>query len=71
MSLEGQQNKCVLFISIETLQKNQCVFVKHYAPGGNKAQQAILSLKVKVKVKMSLALVSFERVSLVEYARQI
>ena len=29
---------------------NQGVFVKHYAPGGNKVQKAISSFKVKVKV---------------------
>ena len=27
--------------------KNQGVFVKHYAPGGNKVQKAIFSFKVK------------------------
>ena len=31
--------------------KNQGVFVKHYAPGGNKVQKAIFSFKVKVKVQ--------------------
>ena len=41
------------------------------APGGNKVKKAIFSFKVKVKVKRSLTLVSFERVSLVEYACQI
>ena len=51
--------------------KNQGVFVNHYAPGGNKVQKAIFSFKVKVKVTRSLTLVSFERVSLVEYACQI
>ena len=40
------------------------MFVKHYAPGGNKVQKAILSFKVKVKVTRSLTLVSFERASL-------
>ena len=30
--------------------KNQGVFVKHYAPGGNKVQKAIFSFNVKVKV---------------------
>ena len=30
--------------------KNRGVFVKHYAPSGNKVQKAIFSLKVKVKV---------------------
>ena len=49
--------------------KNQGVFVKHYAPGGNKVQKAIFSFEVKVKVTRSLTLVSFERMSLVEYAR--
>ena len=44
--------------------KKQGVFVKHYAPGGNKVQKDIFSFKVKVKV-------SFERTSLVEYACQI
>ena len=29
--------------------KNQGVFVKHYAPGGNKVQKAIFSFKVKVR----------------------
>ena len=32
------------------MNKNQGVFVKHYAPGGIKVQKAIFSLKVKVKV---------------------
>ena len=45
--------------------------MKHYAPGGNKVQRAIFSLKFKVKVTRSLTLVSFERVSLVEYACKI
>ena len=45
--------------------------MKHYAPGGNKVQKAILSLNVKVKVTRSLTLVSFERASLEEYAYQI
>ena len=49
----------------------QGVFVKHYAPGGNKVQKAIFSFNVKVKVTRSLTLLSFERVSLVEYACQI
>ena len=51
--------------------KNQGVFVKHYAPGGNSVQKAIFSLKVKVKITRSLTVVSFERMSLVEYACQI
>ena len=51
--------------------KNQGVFVKHYAPGGNKVQKAIFSFKVKVKVTRSFTLVSFERASLVEYVCQI
>ena len=51
--------------------KNQGVFVKHDAPGGNKVQKDIFSFKVKVKVTKSLTLVSFERASLVEYACQI
>ena len=51
--------------------KNQGVFVKHYAPGGNKVQKDIFTFKVKVKVTRSLTWVSFERVSLVEYACQI
>ena len=42
-----------------------------YAPGSNKDQKAILSFKVKVKVIRSLTLMSFERVSLVEYECQI
>ena len=41
------------------LNKNQGVFVKHYAPGGNKVQKAIFSFKVKVNVTRSLTLVSF------------
>ena len=45
--------------------KNQGVFVKHYAPGGNNVQKDNFSLRVKVK--RLLTLVSFERVSLVEY----
>ena len=51
--------------------KNQGMFVKHYAPGSNKVRKAIFSFKVKVKPTRSLTLVSFERVSLVEYACQI
>ena len=46
--------------------KNQGVFVKNYAAGGNKVQKAIFSFKVKVKVTRSFTLVSFERASLVE-----
>ena len=42
-----------------------------YAPGGNKVEKAIFSLKVKVKVTRSFTLMSFERVSLVKYAYQI
>ena len=34
----------------KSTQKNQDVFVKHYAPGSNKVQKAIFSFKVKVKV---------------------
>ena len=49
--------------------KNQGVFVKHNAPGGNKVQKAIFNFDVKVT--RSLTLVSFERVSVVEYACQI
>ena len=51
----------------------QGVFVKHYAPNGNKVQKAtsIFGFKVKVKVTRLLTLVSFERASLVEYACQI
>ena len=36
--------------------KNQCVFVKTYAPGGNKVQEAIFIFNVKVKVTRSLTL---------------
>ena len=36
------------------------MFVKHYAPGGNKVKKAIFSFKVKVKVTRSLTLVSFK-----------
>ena len=50
-------------------EKNQGVFVKHYAPGGNKVLKAIFSFKVKVT--RLLTLVSFEWVSLMEYACQI
>ena len=57
-----------LFKSLVENLKNRGVFVKHYAPGGNKVQIAIFSFKVKVKVTRSLTLVSFERASLVEYA---
>ena len=49
--------------------KNEGVFVKHYAPGGNKVQKVIFSFKVKVKVTWSLVLMSFERASLKEYIR--
>ena len=48
---------------IFAVKKNQVVFVKHYAPGGNKIQKAIFSFKVKVKVTRSLTLVSIERAS--------
>ena len=41
-------------------QKNQGVFVKHYAPGGNKVQKAIFCFKVKIKVTRSLTLVSLK-----------
>ena len=52
--------------------KNQGVFVKPYAPGGNKVQKAIFSIKVKGgKVTRSLTLVSCERASLVENVCQI
>ena len=62
---------CKLWKMTVCRDKNQGVFVKHYAPGGNKVQKAIFSFKVKVKVTRSLTLVSFERASLVEYACQI
>ena len=61
----------IFFCSNKILLKNQGVFVKHYAPGGNKVQKAIFSFKVKVKVKKLLTLVLFERASLVKYACQI
>ena len=48
-----------------------CLWNTEYAPGGKKVQKPIFSLKVKVKVTRSLTLVSFERVSLVEYACQV
>ena len=51
--------------------QKQDVFVKYYAPGDNKVRKKYFSLKIKVNVKKSLALVSFERPSLVEYAFQI
>ena len=57
--------------SVKVKGKNQGLFVKHYAPGGNKVQKAIFSFKVKVDVIRSLTLVSFERVSFVEYECQI
>ena len=41
------------------------IFVKHYAPGGNKVR------KLNLQVTKSLTLMSFESVSLVEYASQI
>ena len=50
------------------------VFVKHNLQmplAATKSNLAILSIKVRVKVTKSLTLVSFERVSLVEYACQI
>ena len=53
------------------VKKSQGVFVKHYAPGGNKVQKGIFSFKVRVNITRSLTLVSFERLSLVEYACQI
>ena len=51
--------------------KNQGVFVKHYAPGGNQVQNAIFNFKVKVKAIRSLNLVSLERASLVEFECRI
>ena len=54
-------------LSVETMH----VFLKHYAPGGNKVHKAIISSKVKVKIIRSLTLMSIERVSLVEYTCQI
>ena len=50
--------------------KNQGV-CELLCPCGNKVQKAILSFKVEVYVTRLLTLVSFERVSLVEYACQI
>ena len=32
--------------------KNQGMFVKHYAPDGNKVQKSILSFKIKVNATM-------------------
>ena len=61
----------ILLYPITSYLNNQGVFVKHYAPGGNKVKKAIFSFKVKDKVTRSLTLVSFERASLVEYACQI
>ena len=61
----------ILDVPSHNIVKNQGVFVKHYAPGGNKVQKAIFSFNVKVKVTRSLTLVSFERMSLVEYACKI
>ena len=57
----------------ENSKNNQGVFVKHYSmpSTATKSKKAIISFKVKVKVTRSLTLVSFERVSLVEYACQI
>ena len=40
-------------------------------PAATESEKAIFRTKVKVKVTMPLTLVSFERVSLVEYASQI
>ena len=55
------------------IKKYQGVFVKHYGmpPAATKSKKLFLASKVKVKVTRSLTLVSFERVSLVEYACQI
>ena len=58
-------------IIIAWRQKSRCVCeTLRYALGGNKVQKAMFSFKVKVNVTRSLTLVSFERVSLVEYACQ-
>ena len=53
--------------------QNQGVFVKHYmyALAATKSKKLFFSFKVKVKVTRSFTLISFERVSLVEYACQI
>ena len=47
--------------------------MKHYSmpPAATQSKKAISSFKVIVKVTRSFTLVSFERVSLVEYACQI
>ena len=39
-----------VYLHLECRTNNQGVFVKHYAPSGNKVKKAILSFKVKVKV---------------------
>ena len=72
-SLTGSQTGQKLYPFQGHNKKNQGVFVKYYmyALSSNKVQKAIFSFKVKVKVTRSLTLMSFERVSFMEYACQI
>ena len=52
--------------------KKPSVFVKHECPRRQQSQKfAILRTKVTIKVTRSLTLVSFDKVSLVEYGYQI
>ena len=46
--------------SLFLMANNQGVFVKHYAPSGNKVQKDIFSFKAKVKVTRYLTLVSLK-----------
>ena len=73
LQMQFHKNVDKKYVSGQLIQgyTNQGVFVKHYAPSGNKVQKAIFSFKVKVKFTRSLTLVSIERLSLVEYACQI
>ena len=66
-------HKIVQHLNVNFFKINKTgAFVKHERPRRQKSQKlAIFSMKVMVKVTRSLILVSFERVSLVEYAWQI
>ena len=59
------------FININKRKIKVCLCNTSDSPGGNKVQKAKFSFKVKVNVTRSLTVVSFERVSLVDYACQI
>ena len=58
---------CIVFAKLEGMGSKRKiqnekihVFVKYYAPAGNRSEKVILSTKVKIRVTRSLTLVSFE-----------